>query len=108
VVEFGQKALANLPLSILMNETVSLVAQTLDVEYCKVLELLPDEDALLLRAGQGWHEGLVGRATVGTGLDSQAGYTLLSNTPVIVEDLRTETRFSGPLLCFVSMGWSAA
>jgi PAS domain S-box-containing protein len=35
---------------------------------------------------------------VGGGPDSQAGYTLLSNAPVIVEDLRTESRFSGPRL----------
>ena len=29
-------------------------------------------------------------------MDSQAGYTLLSEEPVVVEDLRTESRFSGP------------
>ena len=33
-----------------------------------------------------------------SGTDSQAGYTLLSDQPVIVEDLRTEQRFSGPPL----------
>jgi len=48
----------------------------------------------------GWKEGLVGRATLGTGLDSQAGYTLVSGVPVIVEDLRKETRFSGPPLLY--------
>ena len=32
------------------------------------------------------------------GRQSQAGYTLASNAPVIVEDLTRETRFSGPLL----------
>jgi light-regulated signal transduction histidine kinase (bacteriophytochrome) len=53
-----------------------------------------------LEAGVGWHSGLVGTATVGTDLDSQAGYTLLWDHPVVVEDLRQETRFSGPpLLC---------
>ena len=30
--------------------------------------------------------------------ESQAGYTLLSNAPVVVEDLATETRFHGPAL----------
>jgi two-component sensor histidine kinase len=37
-------------------------------------------------------------AAVGIGLDSQAGYTLQSQEPVIVRDLRTETRFTGPAL----------
>ncbi|MBI3780407.1 MAG: PAS domain S-box protein, partial [candidate division NC10 bacterium] len=98
VAALGQRALARTDLSILMNDAVALVAHTLDVEFCKVLELLPDGTALLLRAGVGWKDGSVGSATVGAGTDSQAGYTLLSNEPVIVEDLRTEPRFSGPPL----------
>lgn len=98
VADLGQRALADIDLSALMDETVALVARTLDVEYSKILELLPGGDALLLRAGVGWNEGLVGRATVGAGADSQAGYTLASRAPVIVPDLRRETRFSGPPL----------
>ena len=81
-----------------MDEAVAQTAQTLDVEYCKVLELFPDGQALLLRAGVGWHDGLVGTGIVGAELDSQAGYTLVSSEPVIVEDLDTETRFHGPPL----------
>jgi PAS domain S-box-containing protein len=68
------------------------------VEYCKVLELLPDGSALRLVAGVGWQEGLVGQTTVSGDRDSQAGFTLLCRDPVIVEDLRTETRFTGPAL----------
>ncbi len=98
VADLGQHALAGAELSVLMNEAVALVAQTLGVQYCKVLELLPDDNALLLRAGVGWQEGLVGQATVGASTDLQTGYTLLSSEPVIVEDLRTETRFNGPPL----------
>ncbi|MBI3668844.1 MAG: PAS domain S-box protein [Acidobacteria bacterium] len=98
VAELGQHALRGTALTALMEDAVRIMAQTLRVEYCKILELLPDGSALLLRAGVGWQEGLVGQATVGTGMDSQAGYTLASNGPVIVEDLRTDTRFSGPAL----------
>ncbi|MBW4592226.1 MAG: PAS domain S-box protein [Brasilonema angustatum HA4187-MV1] len=94
----GQQALAGVAVSTLMNEAVTLVAQNLEVEYCKIFELLPDGQAFLLRAGIGWQEGLVNHVTVGTDLDSQAGYTLLSQEPVIVEDLRQETRFRGSAL----------
>ena len=94
----GQKALVSHDLTTLMNEVVRKVAETLDNEYCKVLELLPDSNEMLLRVGVGWKEGLVGNVTVHTGLDSQAGYTLNSKKPVIVEDLNTETRFSDPQL----------
>jgi PAS domain S-box-containing protein len=96
VADLGQLALRGK--SNIVDEAVFTVARTLGVEYCKVLELLPSGQALLLRSGVGWKEGLVGRATVGSGTDSQAGYTLLSDEPVIVEDLRTETRFSVPPL----------
>jgi PAS domain S-box-containing protein len=98
VAKLGQAAITKSDLQTLMHEAVGSVARTLGVEYCKVLELLPDGRELLLRAGVGWEEELVGRATVGAGLDSQAGYTLASDGPVVVEDLRTERRFSGPPL----------
>jgi PAS domain S-box-containing protein len=98
VAEIGQRALSGAELSVLMEESCLLVARTLGVEFCKLLELLPDGQSLRLRAGVGWKEGLVGEATVSAGTHSQAGYTLLSNNPVIVEDLRTESRFSGPPL----------
>ncbi len=94
----GHKALMGHDLTDLMNEVVRKVAETLDNEYCKVLELLPDSNEMLLRAGVGWKDGLVGNATVHTGSDSQAGYTLNSKEPVVVEDLNTETRFSGSQL----------
>ena len=94
VARLGLRALAETDLSPLMDEAAAVLARTLSVEYCKVLELLPGGEELLLRAGTGWKAGLVGRATEGTGLDSQAGYTLRSDGPVISEDLRTETRFS--------------
>jgi diguanylate cyclase (GGDEF)-like protein/PAS domain S-box-containing protein len=98
VAQLGQQALAGTELVRLMNEAVTLVAQILGVEYCGVWELLPGDKALLLRAGVGWQEELVGYALVGAQASSQIGYTLLTREPVIVEDLRLETRFSGPPL----------
>jgi len=98
VAELGRRALGALDLQVLMEEAVTSVAKVLDVEYAKVLELLPGGEELVLRAGVGWAEGLAGRATVGAGSDSQAGYTLISEGPVVVEDLRSEARFTGPSL----------
>lgn len=98
LAELSQLALQDLSLSLLMTKITARVAHALEVEYCKVLELLPGGEALLLRAGVGWKKGYVGLATVGSEKHSQAGYTLFSREPVIVEDLRNETRFSGPAL----------
>jgi hypothetical protein len=98
VAELGQRALSGIDLQQLMEEAVVLLADILDVENTKILELLPEADKLLLRAGVGWKDGYVGHATVSTDMNSQAGYTLLSGEPVIVDNLSTETRFSGPPL----------
>jgi PAS domain S-box-containing protein len=98
VADLGQMALSGAALDLLFNRAVARVAETFGVEYCKVLELLPEGNSLKLVAGAGWKPGLVGKATVGAGRDSQAGFTLLSREPVIVEDLRAETRFHGPAL----------
>ena len=94
VAGLGQHALANHDLNSVFDQVVAVVADTLEVEFCQVLELLPDGESLLLRAGRGWRSGLVGKATVGP--NSQAGYTLRSKEPVIVQDLRKETRFYIP------------
>jgi PAS domain S-box-containing protein len=99
VAELGQSALMGTDPSALMDAVVSSVARTLGVEYCKILELLPGGKQVLLRAGVGWKKGYVGNTVLTAGPESQVGYTLLANEPVIVEDLPTETRFKGlPLL----------
>jgi len=98
VAALGQKALVERDLPALMDEAVRTVAAGLGVEYCKLLELQPGGLDLLLRAGVGWREGLVGHATVDTGRESQAGYTLLCTEPVVVDDLAAETRFRPPPL----------
>jgi len=77
---------------------VHRVAETLQVPLCKVLELSKDGERLLLRSGVGWREGIVGKASVLAGENSQAGYTLMQDVPIVVDDLRSETRFTGPSL----------
>jgi PAS domain S-box-containing protein len=102
IAVLGQRAMAvwftGTDLFELMDGFVQQVAATLGVQYCKVLELAPRRDRLLLRAGVGWKEGLVGSAWVDADMKSQAGYTLMVNRPVIVEDVHVEARFHAPSL----------
>ena len=74
-------------------EIVTTIAEILDVEFVKILELEPGDAELLLRAGHGWRPGAVGAARESTGRHSQAGYALAFGGPVIVTDLKSETRF---------------
>jgi len=98
IADLGQFALAGAGPQELMDAAVRMVAGHLEVEYAKVLRYLPGEDAFVLEAAVGFSSALLGTACAEGGTDSQAGYTLLSHEPVIVEDLRTETRFTGPAL----------
>ncbi|MCB0166165.1 MAG: PAS domain-containing protein [Anaerolineae bacterium] len=94
VANLGHIALAGVALSNLMQEATRQVAQALEVEFCKVLELQPDSEQFLLKAGVGWKDGYVGRIIVEGDKNSQAGFALVSNKPVIVADLSQETRFN--------------
>jgi PAS domain S-box-containing protein len=91
--ELGQDALRGGPLLEVLNGAVTRVARALGVDYCSVAEMLPGGDEFLLRAGVGWKEGVVGRATVQSS-GSQPGFTVLSDRPVTVENAATETRFA--------------
>src|SRR6478752_6231337 len=62
LAELGVLALQGTKFIDLLNHTARLTADGLGAEYCKVLEYLPAENRLLVRAGVGWDEGVVGSA----------------------------------------------
>ena len=94
----GQEALGGLPYIELAQNAAEAIARVMDVPFVEVLELEPDRRQLLLVGGVGWEEGSIGHATVKAGHESQGGYTLTTVGPVVVEDLRSETRFTPPAL----------
>ncbi|WP_447979831.1 PAS domain S-box protein [Candidatus Nitrospira bockiana] len=77
-----------------MNEAARLTAEALQVELCKILIPRESDAHLYLVAGVGWRDGLIGSLTVEGGTHSQAGYAIRERRPVIVRDMRTETRFT--------------
>jgi PAS domain S-box-containing protein len=97
VTELGEYALETQAVETLMAEAAQRVAETLDTDYCKVLDLDESAETLRLRQGVGWDDTVVGEATVSAvDRDSQAAHTLESRRPIVVEALDAETRFSGP------------
>jgi PAS domain S-box-containing protein len=95
VAELGQKALVGDDLSGILEEAATSIAKTLEVAYCLLLELLPDQRTLLLRAGTGELKQLVDQATLEIGSALPLNYTLFYDNPLIIEDLKSEPRFSG-------------
>ena len=91
--ELGVTALQGASFHQLLTETARLTAEGLRVEFCKILEYMPADNRLLVRAGVGWDEGIIGVATVGADLMSPAGYALHTGKPVISNHLENEQRF---------------
>jgi two-component sensor histidine kinase len=98
LAELGVLALQGTNFIGMLNHTARMTAEGLQAEYCKVMEYLPAENRLLVRAGVGWGEGVVGHATVGADLASPAGYALRTGKPVISNHLENEQRFRTPEL----------
>jgi two-component sensor histidine kinase len=96
LAELGVRALQRTSFTGMLDQTTRMTAEGLNAEYSKVMEYLPAENRLLVRAGIGWDEGVVGVASVGADLESPAGYALRTGKPVISNHLENEQRFRTP------------
>jgi len=96
LAQLGERALVEPDLERLLNDAVSTVALTLNVDFVQILELLPGESELLLRTGYGWKSDLIGSVLTTTAPNSFARVTLDSAAPLIVKDFEAERRFEVP------------
>lgn len=93
VADLGLRALATDDLHAVMDDAAATVARTLGVDLVAIAEVRGGGEDLILRAGVGWREGEVGRATAPRSRDSLVGYTLIAGSPVVSEDVRSDDRF---------------
>jgi two-component sensor histidine kinase len=96
VASFGTEALRAGDFDALLDAAARSAAEGLGTELAKVLEYLPGQDALLIRAGVGWQEGVVGVVKLGADTASPAGFALKTARPVISNHLAAEARFRTP------------
>ncbi|HEX7008483.1 MAG TPA: PAS domain S-box protein [Phycisphaeraceae bacterium] len=97
ITHLGQIALASRDIQGLLEETSKLVAGTLDNELAGVLEFLPQEQRLRVKAGVGLEEGLVDQV-MDLAPPSVAGQALRTGKPVVVHDLSDQHTPVLPLL----------
>ena len=95
---FGRDSLSDATFDDLLDEATRITAIGMRVRFSKVLQYLPEQNRLLVRAGVGWHEGVVGHATIEADLKSPAGFALHTGKPVISNILVDEDRFTIPAL----------
>jgi PAS domain S-box-containing protein len=94
LAHMGTVAVSDAPAQELMGEAVKHTAEALNVELCKILVPRESSDQLAVVAGIGLKPELIGKLTIEGGTHSQAGYAIRERLPVVVRDLREETRFT--------------
>ena len=98
VAGLGLYALEASSIAVVLDETCRVAALGLQTEFAKVLRPRTGADGLLVVAGVGWRPGVVGHATLGSRMDSPAGFALHTGQPVLSNNLRNEGRFRMPAL----------
>ena len=96
--EFGRLALQTRDIGQILQRATELCAQGLETPFAKVLEYLPEDNRLLVRAGVGWESEVIGQVSLGVDLESPAGYAFQTGQVVISNHLQEETRFRTPKL----------
>jgi PAS domain S-box-containing protein len=96
LVRFGERALKSDDLDEILQEACRLVGDALGTELAKVMELQDDGVSLKVRAGVGWHPGVVGQVVVKVEPDSSEGHALMTGQPVTSANIETEDRFTYP------------
>lgn len=96
MLELGARALAGAGLEALCRDATAMTTAALDAKHCAVFELAPNAESLTIVAATGWEPDAVEEITIDADVDTQAGYALHLQEPVIVRDTDAETRFAVP------------
>jgi two-component system, sensor histidine kinase PdtaS len=87
VFEFAKDALGSDDLGALLQHATECVSQGTGVARTKVLRYRGETADLLMVAGVGWKPGVVGKATLPTGMRSPPGRTVETGASVRIDDL---------------------
>jgi signal transduction histidine kinase/ActR/RegA family two-component response regulator len=98
VAELRRHALTGASLPELYGRAAASIAESLEVELGAVFEVVPEGRRLVVRAGVGWPEHVVGNASVAWDHAEHAGYALTAAGTVAFDNLGEESRFGAPFL----------
>lgn len=96
LARFGEAALRSDDVQEILTEACRLVAEALDVNFAKVLEIDRQTNEALVRAGYGWDAGVVGRVRLPLGERSSEARAINTARPLITRNIAEEERFEFP------------
>jgi len=94
VAHLSQQALADPDLDALFEETVRSLASILKVKFAQIVELLPERNQFLLRAGVGWESRTEPPESIAPDGTSLAGRTLVEGEPILVANWEADLRLA--------------
>src|SRR3954463_2190023 len=86
LVDLGRLAARNFALDRFLDLAVVQVARAVEIDHVKVLRYRRRTADLIMGAGMGWKEGLVGSATFPVDFRSPPGRTYLTAEPTVIPD----------------------
>jgi signal transduction histidine kinase/ActR/RegA family two-component response regulator len=96
IARFGSFALRERDLMKVLTEAARVCAEGLGAPFSKVCQYRPEMDDLLIVAGHGWHDGVIGRVVSHANTSSPQGRAFVTGKPLIIDDLKTEAGFDPP------------
>lgn len=96
LADFGDFVLDNDELDAILTEGCRLIAEALNTDLAKVIQIEDELDTGLIRAGIGWREGVVGRERIFLSENSSEAFAIKTAKPVITRDISDEARFHFP------------
>lgn len=93
---FGSFALRQSDLKTVLTEAARICAEGLDVPFSKVCRYREVEGDLLIEAGHGWHDGVIGHVVSRADDSSPQGRAFITGKPSICKDSRRDTEFVLP------------
>ena len=96
IARFGSFALRERDLMKILTEAARVCAEGLSVPFSKVCQYRAEHNDLLIVAGYGWQDGVIGHVVSRADMSSPQGRAFSTGAPSICGDLQKETAFDLP------------
>jgi signal transduction histidine kinase len=96
IARFGSFALREMDLMKILTEAVRVCAEGLSAPFSKVCQYRPEHNDLLIVAGHGWNDGVIGHVVSRADNSSPQGRAFTTGLPSIIDNLQMVTGFDLP------------
>jgi signal transduction histidine kinase len=96
IARFGSFALRERDLAKILAEAVRVCAEGLGVPFSKVCQYRAEQNDLLIVAGHGWQDGVIGHVVSRADMSSPQGRAFSTSEPSIIDNLQKDAGYDPP------------